>query len=81
MSGAKFNPEVTKIKLNPEQAVLSCTCYASNVKWSGSARYSNPTAAVADMCIDKSELRGVKDCNDGFTGPVGWEFAGDSQTS
>jgi len=23
---AKFNPEVTRIKLNPEQAVLSCSC-------------------------------------------------------
>ena len=23
----KFKPEITRIKLNPEQAVLSCTCY------------------------------------------------------
>ena len=23
----KFRPEVTRIKLNPEQAVLSCNCY------------------------------------------------------
>ncbi|MDP8259468.1 MAG: hypothetical protein P9L96_00460 [Candidatus Gygaella obscura] len=23
----KFNPQIKKIKLNPEQAVLSCNCY------------------------------------------------------
>jgi len=23
----KFNPEITRIKLNPEQAVLACSCY------------------------------------------------------
>jgi hypothetical protein len=23
----KFKPEITRVKLNPEQAVLSCTCY------------------------------------------------------
>ncbi|MBU0878035.1 MAG: hypothetical protein KKD55_00305, partial [Candidatus Omnitrophica bacterium] len=23
----KFRPEITRVKLNPEQAVLSCTCY------------------------------------------------------
>ena len=25
----KFNPVVTRIKLNPEQAVLACSCYAN----------------------------------------------------
>ncbi|MCM8786463.1 MAG: hypothetical protein NC935_00175 [Candidatus Omnitrophica bacterium] len=25
----KFNPKITKIKLNPEQAVLICSCYRS----------------------------------------------------
>lgn len=24
----KFRPEIRRIKLNPEQAVLTCTCYA-----------------------------------------------------
>ncbi len=23
----KFKPEITRVKLNPEQAVLSCSCY------------------------------------------------------
>jgi len=25
----KFDPEITMVKLNPEQAVLTCTCYMS----------------------------------------------------
>lgn len=27
----KFKPVVTKIKLNPEQAVLACTCWNSSL--------------------------------------------------
>jgi len=23
----KFNPEIARVKLNPEQAVLNCSCY------------------------------------------------------
>lgn len=23
----RFNPEITRVKLNPEQAVLQCTCW------------------------------------------------------
>ena len=25
----KFKPEITRIKLNPEQAVLACQCYST----------------------------------------------------
>lgn len=25
----KFTPEITRIKLNPEQAVLACSCYTN----------------------------------------------------
>lgn len=27
----KFNPAITRVKLNPEQAVLLCACYQSTV--------------------------------------------------
>jgi hypothetical protein len=30
MDKPKFNPVVTLVKLNPEQAVLACSCYRSN---------------------------------------------------
>lgn len=31
----KFNPEITRIKLNPEQAVLACDCYSDGWKSGG----------------------------------------------
>ncbi|MFH1245552.1 MAG: hypothetical protein V1662_03625 [Candidatus Omnitrophota bacterium] len=27
MKKKKFKPEITKVELNPEQAVLACSCY------------------------------------------------------
>jgi len=29
----KFKPEITRINLDPEQAVLSCTCYNTSYKF------------------------------------------------
>jgi len=31
----KFKPEITRVKLNPEQAVLSCNCYDQGYIWEG----------------------------------------------
>lgn len=28
----KFRPEITRVKLNPEQAVLQCECFLSGMK-------------------------------------------------
>jgi hypothetical protein len=30
----KFKPEITRVKLNPEQAVLSCSCYSNGMVFS-----------------------------------------------
>ena len=30
----KFRPVITRVKLNPEQAVLSCSCYSMGYNWS-----------------------------------------------
>jgi hypothetical protein len=30
MNKPKFDPIVTRVKLNPEQAVLACSCYSAN---------------------------------------------------
>ena len=27
----KFRPEITRVKLNPEQAVLTCNCYSTSL--------------------------------------------------
>jgi uncharacterized FlgJ-related protein len=37
----KFNPVVTRVKLNPEQAVLACACYESGFTASRAARGSS----------------------------------------
>jgi len=47
----KFKPRITRIKLNPEQAVLACMCYntARANAWSpGATTYSSGTGY---MCI------------------------------
>ncbi len=34
----KFNPEISRVKLNPEQAVLQCACFGATAKvWNSSA--------------------------------------------
>jgi hypothetical protein len=30
----KFKPRITRVKLNPEQAVLTCDCYDTGENWS-----------------------------------------------
>ena len=29
----KFNPVITRIKLNPEQAVLACSCFSNRISF------------------------------------------------
>lgn len=29
----RFKPEITRVKLNPEQTVLSCNCYNTGLVW------------------------------------------------
>lgn len=35
----RFKPEITRVKLNPEQAVLACACYAQGRMFSSSAQH------------------------------------------
>lgn len=39
----KFKPVITRIKLNPEQAVLACSCYGSRLVWTRTGRRSAGT--------------------------------------
>jgi len=49
MSGKlKFNPQITQIKLNPEQAVLACSC------WSGGRALSSTGTRAATTCISNT---------------------------
>ncbi len=42
----KFNPEITRVKLNPEQAVLACSCWDSNQQGR-----PTPASVTAQYCV------------------------------
>ncbi len=47
----KFKPEITRVKLNPEQAVLTCFCYNTGY-WGGV--FGNITIAPSCFVASKS---------------------------
>ncbi len=53
----RFNPEITRVKLNPEQAVLQCACFDDNTQEGGRA-----SAAIL-FCVKnvKSKVLGCTD--------------------
>jgi len=45
----KFRPEITRVKLNPEQAVLSCNCHSMGYFWAGKDPWrGNPAGGQDD---------------------------------
>jgi hypothetical protein len=48
----KFRPEITRVKLNPEQAVLSCSCDTIGSGAGGLNFYYNPDYG-AEQCYYK----------------------------
>jgi hypothetical protein len=51
MKKPKFNPIVTRVKLNPEQAVLACSCYNVNRSNTGaSSSSSSRSICVRNSC-------------------------------
>jgi hypothetical protein len=46
----KFKPEITRIKLNPEQAVLTCSCFNTGHNWLGTANLA-PGLVSATACV------------------------------
>ena len=62
----RFNPEITRVKLNPEQAVLNCPCYSTEKgtteminKYDGNlgdVEYCAPEKAIhaVELCVSKS---------------------------
>lgn len=44
----KFNPEITRVKLNPEQAVLACTCYDNSRRYVSGSERGGPKVCIAD---------------------------------
>jgi hypothetical protein len=48
----RFKPTITRVKLNPEQAVLSCDCYGLDHRVAAGTYWSNGIAAK--FCNGKS---------------------------
>ena len=47
----KFNPEISRVKLNPEQAVLQCACFGTTaMKW----RVTSRNGSSSTYCIGGS---------------------------
>ena len=54
-----FDPVVTRIKLNPEQAVLACGCYSNRMYYSNGARNFS-----ANVCTQNTRRQSFQ-CNKG----------------
>jgi len=46
----KFRPLITRIKLNPEQAVLACNCYDTSVSYGMPNIHSMWGTGTRDIC-------------------------------
>ncbi len=61
----KFKPKITRVKLNPEQAVLTCDCYQGGTKpiWLGSSRDTGwlrqTTPGPQAQCMGKLQLKWI----------------------
>lgn len=76
----RFKPTITRVKLNPEQAVLSCACYALDHRVAGGSYWSNGIAG--QFCNGKSNPdilicgNGVPDSGHGIH--QGWAYDANS---
>jgi hypothetical protein len=79
----RFNPVITRIKLNPEQSVLSCACYATNLRYyQGAHSYMGSTSLRAGGPHDQRGCIGKTIVNRSLIGTPGtWYSAGASTMS
>ncbi|MDP8259467.1 MAG: hypothetical protein P9L96_00455 [Candidatus Gygaella obscura] len=75
----KFNPQIKKIKLNPEQAVLSCNCYDNGdtyILWFESTNFS-VVPGLGPACLLGLKVRSL-----GLPGTGGFQLGiGNSSSS
>jgi len=55
----KFRPEITRVKLNPEQAVLTCTCYANRRIWTEYPVWVN-VPSVGGNFVNACKMEGIR---------------------
>lgn len=67
----KFKPEITRIKLNPEQAVLECICYtAEKASTEATSKYNNNTTTSYCDITGKKEIITANICISHNTGDL-----------
>lgn len=81
---SKFRPKITKIKLNPEQAVLSCICHTSGWILANGVHGSTPSSQ--HVCSEPDPriyfAPGWTYNGESGSGPIGsWAFRGNYSTS
>ena len=57
----RFKPEITRVKLNPEQAVLSCTCHGLGAHWTSGSPTKSLFANNQYVCDPGSRSMGTVD--------------------
>jgi hypothetical protein len=53
----KFKPVITRVRLNPEQAVLACNCYNNGQVLAGSPVVTNQVAGMWGFSSDPCSFR------------------------
>jgi hypothetical protein len=56
-SRLKFKPKITRVKLNPEQAVLTCVCYSGGYDASRTAANRRAGGSVVTVCNSGGSAR------------------------
>jgi hypothetical protein len=62
----RFKPQITRVKLNPEQAVLSCNCYSVGTRYTGFT--ANAASLIGSCKIAVKQVVFDKRCKDVGTG-------------
>jgi len=72
----KFRPRISRVKLNPEQAVLSCNCYdlGSSLQWIGQPAGAFHVSGTGVDCSGKirTQIEGVEPPGDEGGPNWGW---------
>lgn len=55
----KFQPRITRVRLNPEQAVLACSCYGWNLVYPGTTLNAVGAACTGPVKSSSFSLCGV----------------------
>jgi hypothetical protein len=79
---SKFKPVITRVKLNPEQAVLSCSCYTAGfVQHPSNMNWANTNERFS-ACNVKAIVSNIRGCLVGVNAGFGqWRNMSTSATS